>query len=117
MALSQSDSGEYTWASLEPLPCPEIWEQDILDLLRELRFVDFLILGRWNYDRRASTTEAREYYSSAVDTFRDFCAEHDIRHHVKAGTLKFIGEHKKQLPTHGHQSVIPLGNKLTREGW
>ena len=85
------DSGEYTWASLEPLPCPEIWQQDILEVLRELQFVDFLILGKWNYDRRAETEEAREYYKSAVGKFRDFCNEHNIRQHIKADTLRFIG--------------------------
>ena len=85
------DSGEYTWVSLEPLPCPEIWEQDIFETLRQLQFVDFLILGKWNYDRRADTSEAREYYRSAVDTFREFCAEHGIRHYIKADTLRFIG--------------------------
>lgn len=86
------DSGEYTWASLEPLPCPEIWEQNILKLLREVQFVDFLIMGKWNYDGRADTLEAREYYRGAVGAFRGFCAEHGIRHHVKADTLRFIGE-------------------------
>ena len=82
--------GEYTWASLEPCPCPGIWKQDLLAVLEELRFADFLILGKWNYDRRAGTAEAREYYRGAVDLFRDFCADHGIRHHVKADTLKFI---------------------------
>ena len=84
------DSGEYTWASLEPLPCPAIWKQDILEVLQKLNFVDFLILGKWNYDKRSSTKEARAYYRDAVGTFCDFCAEHGIRHYVKAGTLSFV---------------------------
>ena len=88
------DSGEYTWASLEPLPCPEIWSQDIFEVLRELQFVDFLILGKWNYDKRSSTKEARAYYRGAVDTFKEFCAEHDIRHHIKDGTVKFVEDDK-----------------------
>ena len=83
-------SGEYTWASLEPLPCPAIWNQDILEVLQRLQFVDFLILGKWNYDARSSTKEARAYYRDAVWTFRDFCTEHGIRHHVKVDTLRFI---------------------------
>ncbi|MBA7688250.1 hypothetical protein ES703_96729 [subsurface metagenome] len=109
------DSGEYTWASLEPLPCPEIWQQDVLELLRELQFVDFLILGKWNYDRRADTPEAREYYRSAVSTFRDFCVEHGIRHHVKTDTLRFIGGHSEFLPTSNHPPVTPSGNKSKNE--
>ena len=83
--------GEYTWASLEPCPCPGIWEHDLRDVLGELRFADLLVLGKWNYDRRASTAEAREYYRGAVDLFRGFCSDHGIRHHVKADTLKFVG--------------------------
>ena len=84
--------GEYTWASLEPLPCPAIWGQDILKVLQSLAFVDFLILGKWNYDARSSTNESQEYYRGAVDTFKDFCTEYDIRHYVKEDTLKFIGK-------------------------
>jgi len=84
--------GEYTWASLEPLPCPAIWDQDILEVLQKLHFVNFLILGKWNYDARSSTNEARAYYRDAVHTFRDFCAENNIRHYIKTDTLRFIGE-------------------------
>ncbi len=84
--------GEYTWASLEPCPCPEIWEQDLAEVLGALRFADLLVLGKWNYDRRASTAEAREYYRGAVDLFRGFCSDQGIRHHVKSGTLRFVGE-------------------------
>lgn len=84
------ECGEYTWVSLEPCPCPGIWKQDLHKLLEELCFVDLMIIGKWNYDKRASTTEAREYYQGAVDVFRDFCTDHSIRHYVKSGTLKFI---------------------------
>ncbi len=84
------ERGEYTWASLEPCPCPDIWEQDLHNLLEELCFVDLMILGKWNYDARSRTPEAREYYHGTVDVFRDFCTENGIRHYVKSGTLKFI---------------------------
>jgi len=84
------ERGEYTWASLEPCPCPGIWEQDLHMLLEELNFVDLIVLGKWNYDRRASTIEAQEYYQGAVDVFREFCKDHGIRNYVKTGTLKFI---------------------------
>ncbi|MCW4049143.1 MAG: radical SAM protein [Candidatus Bathyarchaeota archaeon] len=84
------ERGEYTWVSLEPCPCPGIWKQDLYEVLEELCFVDLMILGKWNYDKRTSTTEAREYYQGAVDVFRDFCTGHSIRNYVKSGTLKFI---------------------------
>jgi len=84
------DWGEYTWASIEPCPCKGIWTQDITHLLKALHFVDLMILGKWNYDPRAKTDEAREDYRKTIDIFRDFCQEHGIRHYVKADTLKFI---------------------------
>lgn len=84
------ERGEYTWASLEPCPCPDIWEQDLYKLLETLCFVDLMILGKWNYDKRASTPKAREYYQGAVDVFRAFCTDHGIRRYVKSGILKFI---------------------------
>lgn len=82
--------GEYTWVSLEPCPCRGIWTQDIRGLLRALVFVDLIILGKWNYDPRAKTDEARKDYRRTIDTFRDFCKEHGIRHHIKSETLDFI---------------------------
>jgi len=82
--------GEYTWVSLEPCPCRGIWTQDIRNLLNSLNFVDRLILGKWNYDPRAETDEAREDYGRTVATFRDFCEDHGIRYHVKSETLDFI---------------------------
>jgi len=90
--------GEYTWASIEPCPCGGIWSQDIRDLLNCLFFVDFLILGKWNYDPRAGTDEAREDYGRTVATFRDFCKKHGIRHYIKSETLDFIeGVDKKEV--------------------
>ena len=84
------ERGEYTWVSLEPCPSPSIWKQDLQNILEALYFVDLMILGKWNYNKRASTSEAREYYHGAVDVFTDFCTGHNIRHYVKSGTLKFI---------------------------
>lgn len=84
------ERGEYTWVSLEPCPCPGIWKQDLHKLLEELNFVDLIVLGKWNYDKRASTIEAREYYRDTVIMFRGFCTEHGIRYHIKSDTLKFI---------------------------
>ncbi|GAH32855.1 unnamed protein product, partial [marine sediment metagenome] len=70
------DGGEYTWVSVEPCPCTGIWKQDIKRLLSVLHFVDLMILGKWNYDPRSRTDEAREDYRRTVDIFRDFCQEH-----------------------------------------
>lgn len=96
MDLRQAHAwGEYTWASLEPCPCRGIWTQDPVKLLKCLSFVDLIVLGKWNYDPRAETPEAKEHYSKIVNTFRDFCKEQGIRHYVKKDTLDFIGEEVK----------------------
>ncbi|GAH08433.1 unnamed protein product, partial [marine sediment metagenome] len=84
--------GEYTWTSIEPCPCTGIWKQDITRLLKALHFVDLMILGKWNYDQRARTDEAREDYRRTIGIFRDFCKEHGIRYYVKSDTLTFIDE-------------------------
>lgn len=86
--------GEYTWASIEPCPCRGVWTQDITHLLEALQFADLMILGKWNYDPRARTDEAREHYGQIVNTFRGFCNENGIRHYIKKDTLDFIGEVK-----------------------
>lgn len=82
--------GEYTWVSMEPFPPPEIWIQDLTPLLEDVNFVDFIIFGKWNYDKRAGTQEAREFYAQAVPDFQDYCKSHGIRHYIKKETLKFI---------------------------
>lgn len=80
---------DYCWGSMEPVPPPAIYKQDFYKVLEELKFMKFLIFGKWNYDKRADTDEAREYYIDEIDTFRDFCEGNSIRWHVKSKTLKF----------------------------
>jgi DNA repair photolyase len=79
--------GVFVWVSMEPYPAPEIFKQDLDKLLEELSFVDFIIFGKWNYDKRANTPEAKEFYKNAAAEFVDFCEEHKIRYHVKSDTL------------------------------
>jgi len=81
----------YVWISIEPYPTPDIWKQDLIELLKELSFADFLLFGKWNYDWRAENLSARIFYRDMVDQFTGFCTENNIRHYVKPDTLKFIG--------------------------
>ncbi len=90
MLREAHDRDEYTWAAMEPYPCSAIWKQDVLDVLEELHFVDFIIKGKWNYDPRGGTDEARTEYLGIMSRFSDFCKSNGIRHHVKADTLDFI---------------------------
>ena len=88
------DHGEYTWISMEPYPPPTLWKQDLRKLLQAISFVDFIIFGKLNYDRRASTAEAREFYRSIVPEFEDLCKAHGIRSHVKSDTRKLCQAHQ-----------------------
>jgi DNA repair photolyase len=81
------DKGCYTWVSLEPYPTPAIWEQDIIELLDRIKFVDFIIFGKWNYDKRAKD---KEFYRKTVKEFEDYCTQNKIRHFVKTDTKEFI---------------------------
>lgn len=84
--------GEYTWISMEPCPCSAIWQQNILDLLKEVYFVDLIVKGKWNYDKRCNTEEAKQGYAVIISQFEDFCKEHGIKYHIKSDTLRFIGD-------------------------
>lgn len=87
------NEGHYSWVSYEPCPVQDIYPydtKDILDFWESLNFVDFMVFGKWNYDKRARTERARQEYGELVALFEDFCTDHGIRYHVKSGTLEFI---------------------------
>jgi len=97
-----SDEGIYTWLSLEPWPCQDIFESnlfDIIDFFDKLKWIDFLIFGKWNYDKRAKTDKARREYQTIVEVFESFCLKNKIRYHIKSDTLKFIGRTSLQTET------------------
>jgi len=82
----------YVWISMEPYPPSAIWKQDLTKLLEELTsdlLVDFIVFGKWNYDKRARTEEARLEYAENIPVLRDFCKSMDVRFHVKSDTMKF----------------------------
>lgn len=80
--------GKYpVWISMEPYPTPEIWNQDIIELLEQLKFVDFIIFGKWNYDKRGNN---KDFYKECVEKFTSFCSSNNIRYHIKSDTMKFI---------------------------
>jgi organic radical activating enzyme len=83
--------GIYVWDSMEPYPVPKIHKQDIIKVLESLKFLDFIIFGKWNYDERANDLEAREFYLEIIPQFVDWCKSNKIRYHVKSDTLQFAG--------------------------
>ena len=83
--------GIYVWDSMEPYPVPKIHKQDIIKVLEAIKFVDFIIFGKRNYDERANDQEAKEFYAAVIPQFTDWCKSNNIRYHVKSDTLKFAG--------------------------
>lgn len=87
----QSRFDGYIWFSDEPIPPPKIFKQNTKSLFEEIKFADFIIAGKWNYNIESSTDIYKNYLYGYILEFRDFCKSYGIRWHVKSETLKFIG--------------------------
>lgn len=86
---ARSEKLGYTWVSMEPYPPSVIWKQDITKVLEAIKFVNLIVFGKWNYDKRASTEQARIEYAENIHILKDFCKSNHIGLHVKSNTLKF----------------------------
>jgi len=80
----------HVWVSMEPYPPSAIYKQSLENLLEELNFVDLIVFGKWNYDKRANTDEARKEYAKDIEVLTDFCKSNNIRLHIKSDTLRFV---------------------------
>lgn len=82
------DAGCYTWVSMEPYPTPNLIEQDLLQLLDRVSFVDKIIFGRTNYSKEVSVYSChRAFYNEKAKEVIEFCQKYDISYHIKEGTL------------------------------
>ena len=84
--------GDFTWVSIEPCPPPAIFKQDITEVLKAISFVDLIVKGRWQYDKRARTEEARQAYIEIFNQVAEFCKQHGISFHPKSETLNFLAK-------------------------
>jgi DNA repair photolyase len=90
----KKEFGDYVWVSMEPYPPSSIYKQNFEALLERLKFIDLIVFGKWNYDRRARTEEMRIRYAQNIKTLLSFCRKNKIRLHVKSDTGKWAFEHK-----------------------
>jgi hypothetical protein len=87
---------KHPWISCEPYPPPAIHKQVPEKFLETLLFQDWknhpevIVFGMRNYDKRALTEEAREYYRDAIKVFERVCTKLGIRLHVKSDTLSYV---------------------------
>jgi DNA repair photolyase len=73
------DAGRRTLVHIEPYPTPGIVEQDLSRILAEVKFVDHMFFGGWNYSSRVSQDRTAEaFYIRQSSLVRRFCAQHGI---------------------------------------
>lgn len=90
LRLSLLEDRGYGWISMEPYPPSAIYKQNFKGFLEYFKdaYVDLIIFGKWNYDSRSRTEEARKEYADNISILTDFCKSNDIRLHIKSDTVK-----------------------------
>lgn len=82
------DSGCKTWVSIEPYPTPNILKQDLQELLEQVCFVDRIIFGRMNYNKKVTAyADYKRFYNDRAAEVVKFCEERGIDYHIKDGTI------------------------------
>lgn len=82
------NAGCKTWVSIEPYPTPNILEQDFDEILRAIAFVDKVIFGRLNYNKKVTEYKGyKEYFSELANRVIEFCEETGKQYHIKTGTM------------------------------
>lgn len=82
------NAGCKTWVSIEPYPTPNLIQQDLMELLDAVGFVDKIIFGRTNYSKEVSSyNEHKEFYNVKASEVILYCEEHKINYHIKDKTI------------------------------
>lgn len=86
--LDLHNNGCKTWVSIEPYPTPNFIQQDILDILEKVKFVNKIIFGRLNYNAKVSEyKDYKKFFNDTAQVVINFCKEHNISYHIKDGTI------------------------------
>jgi len=82
------EQGCKTWVSIEPYPTPNIIDQNYLEILESVSFVDRIIFGRLNYNKQVTAYKGyREFFNHLSEETISFCTKHKIDYHIKDGTI------------------------------
>ena len=75
--------------SIEPYPTPNIIDQDLLEILDAVSFVDKIIFGRTNYSKEVTSGYPghKKFYNEKAAEVKKFCKEHKIKCHIKEKTI------------------------------
>lgn len=83
------DLGYKTWVSIEPYPTPNIIDQDLIEILNKIDFVDKIIFGRLNYNKIVSEyKDFKSFYNQEANKTIEFCKKNNILVHIKDGTIR-----------------------------
>lgn len=81
-------AGFNTWVSIEPYPTPNIINQDLDELLNRISFVDYIVFGRWHYNKSVGSYKgANAFYNKCSKMVISFCKRNQIKYHIKKGTI------------------------------
>ena len=85
------DAGFKTWVSIEPYPTPNVIEQSLIEILGKISFVDYIVFGRWNYNKIISSyADRNNFFNKCAQTVIKFCKTHNIACHIKDGTITTV---------------------------
>ena len=82
------DKGCKTWVSIEPYPTPNIFAQNLGELLEEIGFVDRIIFGKMNYNKNVSLyRDHKSFYNVCANNVIEFCKDNKIDCYIKNKTI------------------------------
>lgn len=82
------EAGCKTWVSIEPYPTPNIINQNVIEILNVISFVDKIIFGRTHYNKTISEYKGyKDFYNSESEKVIEFCKKNGILYHIKDGTI------------------------------
>lgn len=82
------DVGLKTWISMEPYPTPNIFAQNIDEILKTISFVDKIVFGRLNYNSKVGEFKNYQtFYNELAEKVIKFCKENRIECIIKEGTI------------------------------
>ncbi len=99
------NNGMKTWISMEPYPTPNLVEQDLSEILNEIKFVDKIVFGKLNYNVKISEFEnSKEFYDERAKEVIDFCRKNNIEYHIKYGTQIVENRNTEKIFRQEHES-------------
>lgn len=82
------EAGCKTWISMEPYPTPNLIQQDLSVILEAVKFVDRIIFGRANYNKRVTDyKDHHTFYNICANQVIQFCEQNQIQFHIKDKTI------------------------------